>query len=115
MQSTRTSSGHHLLRRRAELSFILGDLEFQNCYVEVIEKGSVMGEDGLIGTDVFSDFLIDLDLRHSRLKLSQLPTRPDAAASSTAGEAGSESRRFHDRYVAPEMKAFTPVFRFGHQ
>jgi predicted aspartyl protease len=23
--------------------------------------------------------------------------------------------QFHDRYIAPEMKSFTPVLRFGHQ
>jgi tetratricopeptide (TPR) repeat protein len=96
-------------------SIKIGDLEFQDCYVEVMDKGSVVGEDGLIGADVFSDFLIDLDFPRSKFKLSQLPPRPDEPVAAAALQTPSTgSSGFHDRYVAPEMKSFTPVFRFGH-
>jgi predicted aspartyl protease len=91
----------------------IGDLEFQSCYVGVIDKGSVAGEDGLIGGDFFSDFLVDLDFPRSKLRLSQLPARPDDPAPGATAPAGAHV--FHDRYVAPEMKLFAPVFRFGHQ
>ena len=57
-------------------SIKIGGLEFQNCTVEVIEGRNVGGEEGLIGTDVFEDFLVDIDFPNEKLKLSQLPRRP---------------------------------------
>jgi tetratricopeptide (TPR) repeat protein len=39
----------------------IGDLEFRNCTVEVMEKRSIIGDEGLIGADVFSSFLVDID------------------------------------------------------
>jgi predicted aspartyl protease len=93
-------------------SIRVGDLEFQDCYVKVVDKG--FGEDGLIGTDFFSNFLIDLDFPNSKFRLSQLPSRPDEPGSAAGQSPSSEAVKFHDRYIAPEMKSFTPVFRFGH-
>jgi len=57
-------------------SIKIGELEFQNCPVEVMESRSVAGEEGLIGTDVFEDFLVELDLPNVKMKLSELPRRP---------------------------------------
>jgi tetratricopeptide (TPR) repeat protein len=97
-------------------SIKIGDLEFHDCYVEVVDKRSVVGEDGLIGADVFSHFLVDIDFPHAKFRLSELPPGPDEPAPVAALQSGSSgSSGFHDRYVAPEMKAFTPIFRFGHQ
>jgi tetratricopeptide (TPR) repeat protein len=116
----------------------IGDLEFQDCPVEVMESRSVAGEDGLIGADVFEDFLVDLDFPDVKLKLSQLPKRPgemerplalkndqegfasdDPAVPSTAeaGATGNATQRTgpQDRYIAPEMQSFTHVYRFGHE
>jgi tetratricopeptide (TPR) repeat protein len=56
-------------------SIKIGALEFQNCPVEVMESRSVAGEDGLIGADVFQDFLVDIDFPNEKLRLSQLPKR----------------------------------------
>ena len=128
-------------------SIKVGDLEFQNCPIEVMESRSVAGEDGLIGSDVFEDFLVDIDFPKEKLKLSELPKRPgepaeplalkngndddsdeDAAspelpdlkssnskpADSKAPQAQRSSIGPQDRYIAPEMKNYTPVFRFGH-
>jgi tetratricopeptide (TPR) repeat protein len=55
----------------------IGELEFQDCVVGVSDNGSVVGVDGLIGADVFGDYLIDIDYPEMRLKLSPLPTRPE--------------------------------------
>ena len=41
-------------------SIQVGGLEFHDCYLDVYGKRSVQG-DGLIGTDVFSSFLVDVD------------------------------------------------------
>ncbi len=120
-------------------SLTIGELEFQNCPVEVLEQRSVGGEDGLIGAVVFAAFLVDIDFPNQKLRLGELPKRPGEAAtkitlqtekadSSSSGEEpaektaepkGAESARPphtgpQDRYIAPEMKSYTQLYRFGH-
>ncbi len=124
-------------------SIRIGDLEFQDCLVEVSDKRSVADEAGLIGADVFSAYLVTLDFPDRKLKLRALPPRPDdkseevpqlktigdsdkpaegeksgepnppheSAGSSAAPNASTGPK---DRYIAPEMQAYTKVFRFGH-
>ncbi|MBO0799358.1 MAG: aspartyl protease family protein, partial [Blastocatellia bacterium] len=95
-------------------SIKIGDLEFKDCYVKVIDKNTI-GEDGLIGADIFSLFLVDIDFPNSKFRLSPLPPRPEESATPVALESRSPGfQKFYDPYVAPEMKSFTPVFRFGH-
>jgi tetratricopeptide (TPR) repeat protein len=72
-------------------SIKIGDLEFQNCTVEVVESRSVAGEDGLIGGDVFQHFLVELDFPHEKLKLSQLPQRPGAIEPALTLKNGDDS------------------------
>jgi tetratricopeptide (TPR) repeat protein len=96
-------------------SIQIGDLQFEGCYVDVVTRNSVLGDDGLIGADVFENFLVDIDFPDAKFKLSQLPPYPDEAPQQTSleSEPGREFRR-HDRYFAPDMKGYTPIFRFGH-
>jgi predicted aspartyl protease len=92
----------------------------------------------LIGADVFDAFLVDIDFPHEKLHLSELPKRPDETAtkitlqtereeSNTPGESPTEKSAAaptknassphsgpQDRYIAPEMKSYTQVYRFGH-
>jgi predicted aspartyl protease len=117
-------------------SIKIGGLEFKNCAVEVSDRNNIVGTDGLIGMDVFSSFLVTLDFPWHKLTLSPLPPYPgtteapaslnteqvnpsdakeasaDTAAPSTAGP--KPPRGPHDRYVAPEMKDWTQVYRVGH-
>ena len=94
------------------------------------------GEDGLIGADVFEDFLVDINFPEEKLKLSELPKRPgegdpelalkndddsedqDSLSQAEAGAQEAKSKKRapgpQDRYIAPEMRSFTPVYRFGH-
>jgi gag-polyprotein putative aspartyl protease len=118
-------------------SLKIGELEFQNCTVRVLDQRSVVGEDGLIGADVFSSFLVDIDFPSEKVRLSELPKRPEQPdtklALSTdeddaedqggaAKPAAPEEQKIlktkpsgpQDRYIAPEMKSYTPVFRFNH-
>jgi tetratricopeptide (TPR) repeat protein len=119
-------------------SIKIGELEFQNCFVAVEESYSVVGEDGLIGADVFEHFLVDIDFPHEKLKLSELPKRPGESGenlalksadddsddsgeqdSTAAGDAKSAAAAVppsgpQDRYIAPEMQSYTRIFRFGH-
>ena len=62
----------------------IGELEFQDCVVEVSDRASIIDEDGLIGSNVFSSYLIDLDLPNQKLKLSALPKRPDETGAPTS-------------------------------
>ena len=70
----------------------IGDLEFKDCLVTVSEKSMGLDEDGLIGSDVFSSFVVDIDMPGDMLRLTPLPKRPDesAAQTSLASQAGSE-------------------------
>jgi tetratricopeptide (TPR) repeat protein len=121
-------------------SIRVGELEFQNCPVEVMESRSVGGEDGLIGADVFESFLVDIDFPNEKLKLSELPKRPgeleqklalkseegdsdDDEASSPDDAKSADAKAAappvpssgpQDRYIAPEMQSYTRVYRFGH-
>ena len=122
----------------------VGELEFADCVVHVTDRMPLSDEDGLIGADVFSSYLVDIDFPDDKLRLSPLPKRPDdtavAADLNSEGESDTDSgdkaddsgnqpaeanakntatpapasRIPKDRYVAPEMKDWTPVFRFGH-
>jgi hypothetical protein len=111
--------------------------------VSVGEKSSLLPhEDGLIGADVFSGYVVDIDLPGMRLKLSPLPKRPedtvapislnseaeeqadveqkeDSASEPdskqpkpSTSELKAERSLPKDRYIAPEMANWTKVFRF---
>jgi predicted aspartyl protease len=128
-----SKQGYEALAR----SLQIGDLEFKNCPVAVVETRSVLGEDGLLGADVFEHFLVDIDFPTERLRLLELPKRPDETAQQISLNVGEDSAGDEapddqsaaspgtatpppkrsgpqDRYIAPEMHSFTPVYRFGH-
>src|ERR1700692_1176628 len=64
-------------------SIKIGQLEFQDCPVEILGNRSVVGEEGLIGADVFQEFLVDIDFQKEKLRLSELPKRPEDEATPT--------------------------------
>jgi tetratricopeptide (TPR) repeat protein/predicted aspartyl protease len=84
----------------------IGSVEFHNCVVTVSSKSDILDEVGLMGTDVFEKFLVTLDFREQKMILAPLPKNPNAA--------GSDDDAPQDRYIAPEMQAFTKFYRFGH-
>jgi len=117
-------------------SIKIGELEFQNCPVTVMDKRSVADENGLIGADVFSSFLVDIDIPERKLRLGELPKRPGDVNQAiklktdkddTGGEqaesndSGPDSKSAapptagpFDAYISPEMISYTKVLRFGH-
>ena len=120
-------------------SIKIGGLEFRNCLVEVSDRKNVVDTDGLIGMDVFSQFLVTLDFPWRKLTLGPLPPYPGTTAVSPslstedespsgesdqtappAGDAASApatpapASGPHDRYIAPEMQKWTTVYRVGH-
>jgi predicted aspartyl protease len=119
-------------------SIQIGSLEFHDCVVRVLDSREVVGSDGLIGMDVFAQYLVKLDYPARKLGLSPLPPRPDGSSQgsslATQDEAdedassgpGTDSKGAasppakpapgrHDRYIAPTMKEYYPVYRVGHQ
>ena len=96
-------------------SITIGKLEFQGCRVEVMDRNSVADEDGLIGSDVFSHFLVNINFPDYKLELTSLPpVPPPSPAEKALVEKYPKTARFHDRYIPPEFKDFTAIYRFGH-
>ena len=124
-------------------SIRIGDLDFENCAVEVLDSKEVVDVDGLVGMDVFSNFLVTLDYPMRKLGLGPLPPRPGDSAtakvslktnggsegnddfaeqasdtpqgqSQAAAQQASAPRGPFDRYIAPEMKDYTAVYRVDH-
>jgi predicted aspartyl protease len=116
----------------------IGSLEFKDCDVRVVDKINTFNTDGLIGMNVFSRFLVTLDYPMRKLLLGPLPKRPDEQTPSTPtletanSSADEDDAASHpdktpapasapktasgprDRYIAPEMKDWTRVYRYGH-
>jgi len=96
-------------------SIRIGGLEFKHCPVTILEKGDKLGIDGLIGTDFFSKYLVTLDFPGRKVRLSPLPKRPGETPEDISGQGDDNVPVFHDRYIAPEMKDWTMVWRDGHE
>src|SRR5277367_62814 len=93
----------------------IGNLEFENCLVDVLKEREIVGEDGLIGADVFRSFLIDISMTKHKMKLTQLPPFPDEPEQEPSlGSNAVETKHWHDRYFPPEMKGYTAIFEAGH-
>jgi len=90
-------------------------LEFKGCHIEVMERNSVAEEDGLIGTDIFSHYLVGINFPDAKLNLTPLPAMPPPSDNEKALVAKyPKIAGFRDRYIAPEFKEYSPVFRLGH-
>jgi len=97
-------------------SIKIGDVEFAGCHVHVVDQRTVPGGDGLIGANMFDDFLVDIDFPDHKFNLTPLPARPALTATDEAqGKKYPNVAKLRDRYIAPEMKDYQPIFRFGHQ
>ena len=101
-------------------SLKIADLEFQNCYVTVIERATPHSfydqVDGLIAAGFFSKYLVDADIRNQKLTLGPLPSRPAAEDPDSVAmdSSDSDAENFHDRYTAPEMSEWTQMYSFGN-
>ena len=108
-------------------SIRIGSLEFRDCTAEVTDRKDILSMDGLIGTDVFSSYLVTLDFPMRKFLLSQLPPSPADAGGTSAAlntEAGDQvvssgsgapgSSQPPNRYISPTMKDYVGFFRSGH-
>lgn len=80
----------------------IGDVEFRDALISVSNQDSVGPVDGLIGTNVFAQFLVTLDFMAGKLRLDPLPGYHPG---------GNE---LHDRTEVPEFEHSSRVFQFGH-
>ncbi|HEX6773747.1 MAG TPA: tetratricopeptide repeat protein [Acidobacteriaceae bacterium] len=78
----------------------VGPLEFHECLAGVSDTPFPDKGVGFIGTDVFAPYLISLDYPAGKLTLAPLPPLP----------AQGESSLPLDRYIAPEMSSYTPIY-----
>ncbi len=57
---------------------------------------------------------MDLNFPDAKFKLSPLPPIPESSGAKPSSETNRDGALpDHNRYVAPEMKTYTPVYRFG--
>jgi hypothetical protein len=102
-------------------SIRIGTLEFRDCTATVTDRKDILSMDGIIGTDVFSSYLVTLDYPMRKFLLSQLPPRPSdpgghsGTLNTEAGDqAAGASGQPQDRYIGPTMKDYVGFFRSGH-
>ena len=109
-------------------SIHIAGLEFKNCHVEglanfgVMGGGNQMGQrlddgDGLIGSDVFSRYLVTLDYIRHEVRLEPLPPLPNANSAASLDPLGGRNDpnwMAVDRYVAPQMQNWTKIYREDH-
>ena len=96
--NTRLSGGYFGIAERLRI----GNVEFRDAVIRVADQEIPTMDDGLIGTNVFSDFVVTLDFGAGKLSLSPLP-----------GYHPGEPEQ-QDGVIPPEMRSFTRVFQFGH-
>jgi len=100
----------------------IGNLEFKDCTVKVIDSSNPNDDgDGLIGMDVFSDYLVTVDYPMHKVQLGPLPVRPAEGAApvpslrtTTLDEAGIAPTAVYDRFIAPEMKDYSQIYRVAN-
>lgn len=73
---------------------VIGDLEFHDCFIHATQR-EIAEVDGIIGMDVFSQYLVTLDLPARKLRLEPMPAR------------GSDGLPAH-------LEAFSQTFTLGH-
>jgi tetratricopeptide (TPR) repeat protein len=97
-------------------SIRIGKLEFKNCYVTVAESVSrnsnLRRMDGTLNAGLFSRFLVDINIPQSEMKLTELPSSPPDVGEEI-NHSESILNPYRDRYVAPEMSDWTPIFHVG--
>ena len=97
-------------------SLVVGNFEFRDCYVDVIDKYINENSDGLLGPNVFSHFMVELDFPNEKLHISPLPMDPAVGAEkATLDSNGDAVAEPHDRYISPDMKDFFLAYLDGHQ
>jgi hypothetical protein len=73
---------------------VIGDLEFHDCFVQATPR-EIVEVDGIIGMDIFSKYLITLDMPARKLRLEPMPAQSKDGAPA-------------------QTEAFSQTFTLGH-
>lgn len=84
-------------------SISIGDVEFHNCAVQVMEGTFWSDADGSMSPNLLSSFLVTMNFPAHKLVLGPLPPLPEA----------NSVNGVTDRFIAPEMSDYTPIYRAG--
>lgn len=80
----------------------IGDVEYRDALISVADQDSVGMADGLIGTNVFDEFLVTIDFTGRELRLNPLPGYHPG------------DHPLQDRTIPPGLEQAARVFRLGH-
>ncbi len=98
-------------------SLRIGGMEFADCPVIVSDQRSVVGSSGLVGMDVFQDFMVTLDYPLRKFGLQPLPqnaaTPAEPLALTSSVTPGQNATAMSDPYDGPEVKDFVPMYVAG--
>lgn len=95
-------------------SIRVGDLQFEDCSVQVVEQFRYQDEDGLLGTNVFQDFLIDLDFPDKELRFSLLEPLQDLPSPEISLHSAMPIKpSLHNRMIPDKYVNFEKVYRVG--
>jgi tetratricopeptide (TPR) repeat protein len=96
-------------------TLVIGDFEFHDCYVDVIDKNFNENSDGLLGANVFAHFMVELDFPNQKLRISPLPVDPAVGAENASLDSNKDTAaQPHDRYISLDMKDFFLAYLDGH-
>jgi tetratricopeptide (TPR) repeat protein len=95
-------------------SITIGDLQFTDCYVQVVEHLRMQDEDGLIATSVLEDFLVDLDFPAKEMRLSPLEPLQDIPSPTLSLHSEMPIKpNLHNRMIPDKYADFEKVYRIG--
>jgi hypothetical protein len=80
----------------------IGGIEWSHCPISITDSGRMLNADGVIGADVFEQFLVTIDSPRSQVILEPYP-----------GQKEPPKNELEDRATPAGWRSFTPVFRFG--
>jgi tetratricopeptide (TPR) repeat protein len=119
--------GSNAIDQFVAASVRIGGIEFRDCNVGALENFSVMGGghigqaldtgDGLVGTNIFSRYLVTLDYVKHEIRLEPLPqpsSAPKAPLDPLGGDPANDLSSF-DRFKPPSMQNWTSIYRRGHE
>lgn len=96
--STKPSSGYRGLAQHLRV----GDVEYRDALITVVDRDSIGTADGLIGSDLFGQFLITLDFAARQLRLNPLPGYHPG------------DNLIQDRTVPVGLESAAQVYRLNH-
>ncbi len=100
-------------------SIKIGKIEFQNCYVKVVDRVDIVNNfnqlDGIVGLPILSPYLVEFDMLYSKIRLNPLPPGPSSAerALMAVGTVTGSNPGFQNLNREPSSHLWQQIFHFG--